>query len=288
MIILNPKIELLEQGDNIVSHVARCARVCYDKETGNNDERLYNDLIKRKHFSVFRHVSYYAIVPADNMYSRTHMTTMCERYLSCPYISIKYHNSAYYIATNGNFVLDNKGAVIYDILNRYQVSPEEFANTEVGHSMMRYTFKIITQISTSRELNRVSPNNITELSSRYVDLKNGTICRPHWMTEEEANDWNKGNYSLLKQATCYYAIQCASVFESYEELINEYNFKREDARGVLPLDTATKVIYTYSIEEWTDIINKRVNMITGRAHENAKIVINMVKSELEGLGYEFK
>lgn len=29
-------------------------------------------------------------------------------------------------------------------------------------------FKVTTQISTSRELNRVSPNNIAEQSTRYV------------------------------------------------------------------------------------------------------------------------
>lgn len=33
---------------------------------------------------------------------------------------------------------------------------------------MRYTFRVTTQISTSRELNRVSPNNIAEQSTRYV------------------------------------------------------------------------------------------------------------------------
>lgn len=32
--------------------------------------------------------------------------------------------------------------------------------------MMRYTFCVDTQISTSRELNRVSPNNIAEKSTR--------------------------------------------------------------------------------------------------------------------------
>lgn len=44
--------------------------------------------------------------------------------------------------------------------------------------MMRYTFCVDTQISTSRELNRVSPNSIAEKSTRYV-YEDGTICRPH-------------------------------------------------------------------------------------------------------------
>lgn len=46
--------------------------------------------------------------------------------------------------------------------------------------MMRYTFCVDTQISTSRELNRVSPNSIAEKSTRYV-YEDGSICRPHWL-----------------------------------------------------------------------------------------------------------
>jgi thymidylate synthase ThyX len=42
--------------------------------------------------------------------------------------------------------------------------------------MMRYTFCVDTQISTSRELNRVSPNSIAEKSTRYV-YEDGSICR---------------------------------------------------------------------------------------------------------------
>lgn len=55
--------------------------------------------------------------------------------------------------------------------------------------MMRYTFCVDTQISTSRELNRVSPNSIAEKSTRYV-YEDGSICRPHWMTDEEVDYLN--------------------------------------------------------------------------------------------------
>lgn len=56
--------------------------------------------------------------------------------------------------------------------------------------MMRYTFCVDTQISTSRELNRVSPNSIAEKSTRYV-YEDGSICRPHWMTDEIATHFNE-------------------------------------------------------------------------------------------------
>lgn len=59
---------------------------------------------------------------------------------------------------------------------------------------------------------------------------------------------------------------------------------RQDARGVLPIDTATKCIYTYSINEWKHIIKLRSD---SAAHPNAQIISNMIKKELESLGYEF-
>ena len=72
--------------------------------------------------------------------------------------------------------------------------------------------------------------------------------------------------------------------ETYKALINDYYLRRQDARGVLPLDTATKCIYTYSIDEWKHIIKLRTDKA---AHPNAQIIANMIKKELEGLGYEF-
>lgn len=36
MQILEPKIELWKQGDDVKAHIAKCARVCYGKEIENN------------------------------------------------------------------------------------------------------------------------------------------------------------------------------------------------------------------------------------------------------------
>lgn len=42
------------------AHVARCARVCYGRETGN-DEATIKRLINDEHWSMFRHGTYYII-----------------------------------------------------------------------------------------------------------------------------------------------------------------------------------------------------------------------------------
>ena len=61
----------------------------------------------------------------------------------------------------------------------------------------------------------------------------------------------------------------------------------QDARGELPLDLATEVIYTYSVSEWRHIIDLRYFGKTGAPHPNAKIIAGMIKDKLEEHGYDF-
>ena len=76
--------------------------------------------------------------------------------------------------------------------------------------------------------------------------------------------------------------------ETYKALINDYYLHRQDARGVLPLDTATRCVYTYSINEWRHIIDLRYYGTTGKPHPNAYIIASMIRDELMELGYNFR
>ena len=153
--------------------------------------------------------------------------------------------------------------------------------------MMRYTFCVDTQISTSRELNRVSPNNIAEKSTRYV-YEDGSICRPHWISKEEAELFNNDNNADLDEAMNVYLNGCKRDFEEYKILVDKYKIHRQDARGKLPLDTATRCIYTYSINEWRHIIDLRYYGTTGKPHPNAKLIAGMIKNNLMEFGYDFR
>ena len=64
--------------------------------------------------------------------------------------------------------------------------------------------------------------------------------------------------------------------------------KPQDARGVLPLDTATVCIYTYSYNEWRHIIDLRYYSTTGAAHPNAVIIAGMIREKLIEAGHEFR
>lgn len=161
MKIIEPKVELWQQGNDAKAHVARCARVCYGRTSGN-DEATIKRLINDEHWSMFRHVTYYMIA---NDSDKT-LETIIINYANTIGFSYHYEKHVYYITVNGNWVLDHKTQFGY--LSKYIVPIEDFCNTEIGFNMMRYTFCVDTQISTSRELNRVSPNSIAEMSTRYI------------------------------------------------------------------------------------------------------------------------
>lgn len=288
MKIIEPKVELWQQGDDSKAHVARCARVCYGRETGN-DEATIKRLINDEHWSMFRHGTYYMIA---NDSDKT-LETIIINYANTIGFSYDYKKHVYYITVNGNWVLDHKTQFGY--LSKYIVPIEDFRNTEIGFHMMRYTFCVDTQISTSRELNRVSPNNIAEKSTRYV-YEDGSICRPHWLNGYYICKDIVGRYDVYKDGkrdtdinhkVLTYIESCDFSFAKYKYLV-EAGLHRQDARGVLPFDTATRCIYTYSIDEWRHIIDLRYYGTTGTPHPNAKIIAGMIRNNLMELGYDFR
>ena len=285
MKIIEPSVEYWKQGDNVKAHVAKCARVCYGKESGNDDVTI-NTLLKKHHWSMFRHESVYAIIPVHERELKDYPLLV----LSNPYIKTHTYNGNVYVSTNGQFILDKLYPKFIELINMYRVTEDEFSNTEIGFNMMRYTFCVDTQISTSRELNRVSPNNIAEKSTRYV-YEDGSICRPHWMTDEEVDYLNNEpifeEWCNSHKKASIYRNSCNDSFNKYKLLV-DIGMHRQDARGVLPLDTATRCVYTYSINEWRHIIDLRYYGTTGKPHPNAYIIASMIRDELMELGYNFR
>lgn len=288
MKIIEPKVELWKQGNDAKAHVAKCARVCYGRETGN-DEATIKRLINDEHWSMFRHGTYYMIA---NDSDKT-LETIIINYANTIGFSYHYEKHIYYITVNGNWVLDHKTQFGY--ISKYIVPIEDFRNTEIGFHMMRYTFCVDTQISTSRELNRVSPNSIAEKSTRYV-YEDGSICRPHWLNGYYICKDIVGRYDVYKDGkrdtdinhkVLTYIESCDFSFAKYKYLV-EAGLHRQDARGVLPLDTATRCIYTYSVREWRHIIDLRYYGTTGTPHPNCIIIADMIRNNLMELGYDFR
>ena len=282
MKIVEPSVELWQQED-AKAHVVRCARICYGRESGN-DDATYNRLLNNKHHSMFRHESVYAAIPYKKVEHIFH--SVVSGYLKSPYIKWATIDDVVYFSTNGNFLLtlEKANPTFYYWLVDNRISQEELYKIDYCFKhLVRYTFCVVTQIATSRELNRVSPNNIAEQSTRYVTMidKHGAICRPHWLNEN-----SKYEYPIYSKEWLYIT-ECERDFAIYNKLL-EMGMHPQDARGKLPLDTATKCAYTYTIDEWRAIIDLRYYGTTGKPHPNAKIIAGMIREQLIQLGHAFR
>lgn len=286
MKIIEPQVELWTP-ESSIQHIARCARVCYNSK-GTNNEALVKALYKDTHHSMFRHDTHYYVIPYD-VDDHGLTKNIVSYYGNTIGFNYKFIEGNLYLAINSNWLIDYNE---YDlVLKQYEVSVDKFKEKFLSSRMIRYTFYITTQISTTRELNRVSPNNIAERSTRYV-TEEGTLCRPHWITDEMIaafEDSASREYNLPEdvfRGVCYLDA-CNQAFVEYKRQL-DLGLPKEDTRGLLPLDTMTKVVYTYDVDEWQHIINLRYNGTTGKPHPNCKIIIGKVKEKLNKLGYNLK
>ena len=272
MKIIEPKVELLsELNISPESHIARCSRICYgneDKEPNQEaDKKMVDGLIKRGHLSMLRHASAYL-----------KFASYCGEVIhyNSPYWNDETNEENWFSSTN---LQEFNRCDIDDIKAITIISNKQFLEECAKYSKLfelyRLTFCITTQISTSRELNRKSPNAIAERSTRYCSSKDGLeICKPWWYDNDE-HGLNQRDYNQY----------CQFAEEGYNRLLKN-GMKPEDARGILPLDTATKVIYTYSVQEWQHILDLRYYGTTGKPHPNAKLIAGKIRDEINNFAKE--
>lgn len=275
MILIEPKVELLKE-DDFYSHVANCARVCYASNNNSNisDEQFCkNVLIANNHLSMFRHATIYCKYNKNDWNRYTVNTFHLAQNINV--IDLE----DLYVIMNGQSYLEFKRNNIAENLKIDSHIIKDLPNEL--NEYKRFTFKVTTQISTSRELNRVSPNNIAERSTRYCNYSKDKfdnqicICKPYY-------------YDNLEIADQLAFINRMSEYEgNYLNRISR-GWKPEDAREFLPLCTATEVIYTYTVKEWRHIIDLRYYGTTGKPHPNAKIIAGLIRDQLIYLGYKFR
>jgi hypothetical protein len=283
MRFINPNVEWWQQ-ETTSQHIARVGRICYKSEGKQPpfylDEDGKADFIRQRdenrtksfwqsgHRSMYRHGTAYFYIPNDNAIPRN----MWAFLVTSPYIDYVAKNHQVWISTNMQFLCENGN--LYQTFNPFLVSEDEFIRRAKNYPkalwLLRMTFVVTTQISTSREMNRTSPNAIAEQSTRYCNLrkKGGVqICRPQWLHDGK----------LIPCALYRLGCRMGAIF--YRLLLLS-GAKPQDARGVLPLDTYTTVAYTYSIAEWKNIIDLRYHETTGKAHPNAKFVAGMIRNTI--------
>lgn len=282
MKFIDPKVEWWPQ-ESIAQQIAKVGRICYKakvkqpplhlSEEERKDFEQKRDMERSKgfwhsgHRSMFRHGSCYFFVPNEKKLHTIHLWSLM---VASPYIDYAVKGSQVWISTNMQFVLEHED--FQQVLEPYAVDEDVFIEKALKAQCMealwllRMTMVVTTQISTSRELNRTSPNAIAEQSTRYCNLqkKGGVqIVRPHWYAD--GTRWQR----------FWFALGCKVSSWIYNRLLC-VGLPPEDARGVLPLDTYTVVAYTYSVNEWKHILDLRYFGKTGKPHLNAKEVCGQI------------
>lgn len=285
MKIIEPKVELLsELNISPESHIARCSRVCYAKEykepNQEADEKMVNGLIKRNHLSMLRHSSVYIFNRLKDFAAYINSSSYWNNNRFYGYASTNLQEFK-----NVEYIFDNHtDDNCVEIINN-KIFLEKCSKVPELFKLYRLTFCITTQIGTSRELNRKSPNAIAERSTRYCSSKDGLeICKPWWFNTTSDNI-SALDITKLPVEEKVFAMSWKEAESSYNKAI-ELGMKPEDARGILPLDTATKVIYTYSIREWQHILDLRYYGTTGKPHPNAKLIAGKIRDEINKFAKE--
>ena len=276
MKLIEPDVELWNPLEPWQEKVARAARLCYGNDKGSKTADEMCTMLKRRgHLSMFRHGTLYFVIKGHPITKNKFLRLSFSPYMGVRNaIDWKDGSRVYFVSMNLQYALEH--IQILKALKDYNVSLAEFIiqakrlGIFSALSLIRYTLCLTTQISTSRELNRTSPNNIAEQSTRYVNFgKRGgiTICKPHWY--DGAGRWQ-----------CFAAKILWEIADVTYRWLQKLGMKPEDARGILPLDTATRVVYTYSVPEWKAILALRLKGTTGKPHPNARLIAEKICNEL--------
>lgn len=201
----------------------------------------------------------------------------------------------YYVSTNFRVLFEN--GWLDDL--KYLVPFEE------GKHVRRVTVKFICDIGVSREYNRHRKDSPNEESTRYCNYakdKYGNsinIILPNWLydKEDEINmklshldlknycNWVSYGQDNLFEAVDYWLFANMACEWSYMHLINDCNWKPQQARTILPLDTKTTLVHTAFVDDWTHFFNLRAIGMTGAPHPQAKELAEPLMNEFINRNY---
>lgn len=285
MKLINPSVELITQEaglEGIYKIIEKVGRTCYkseDKITESSTKPFVDKLIKSRHLSMLEHATVHLKFPASKdvsnyqgyQYNRVYQDIV---------------NFEYVIITNYRFIIEHHLEEDMKFLWQPSSTNED-----------RITLKLTTSIGVSREFNRHRVNSIAEQSTRYCNYSKEkfgsevSFVIPSWLDLKEGSyDWKKYfNDRYIDESSPLEDQFIANLISSEYNYLNliKQGWKPQQAREVLPLSTATEVVYTAYVEDWRHFFKLRSLGTTGQPHPNAKQVAEMAHDLiLEKLGLD--
>ena len=290
MKLINQNVEEWHCGytlPEIWSHIAKCARVCYQSEPRNNaetDEEFVKRVILRNHsfeeigesrelqlklhLSCLEHGTVYLNIPCEedtltairffenNIYSKHNCSS----------------NARYHITTNMRVIIENN---LMNVLH-YITKPNVF-------HCLRTTFNITTDIGVARELARHRTHSISEESTRYCNYSKDkfnnelTFIKPYCLNDEKLKLY--GYYHTVirdKSPESIFIANLNNVEKDYLDLI-KLGWTPQQARQILPLSTKVQTIHTAFESDWAEFISLRADACSGSVHPNMKVIADKIK-----------
>ena len=290
MKLINQNVEEWHCGytlPEIWSHIAKCARVCYQSEPRNNeetDEEFVKRVILRNHsfeeigesrelqlklhLSCLEHGTIYLNIPCEedtltairffknNIYSKHNCSS----------------NARYHITTNMRVIIENN---LMNVLH-YVTKPNVF-------HCIRTTFNITTDIGVARELARHRTHSISEESTRYCNYSKDkfnnelTFIKHCWLNDEKLKLY--GDYHTVirdKSPESIFIANLNNVEKDYLDLI-KLGWTPQQARQILPLSTKVQTIHTAFESDWAEFISLRADACSGSVHPNMEVIADRIK-----------
>lgn len=303
MKLINQNVEEWHCGytlPEIWSHIAKCARTCYQSEPRNNGE-TDEEFVKRV---ILRNHSLKEIAENRDLQLKLHLSVLENGtvYLELPKVNyvaefykVEPHSKTYtvYIGSNKPYVYVTTNMRV--IVEHGRINDLEYICTPTKYHYLRTTFNITTDIGVARELARHRAHSISEESTRYCNYTNKKLggelqfIRPAWL------DIPLGKYILVNGNLIYtdefgihkedipvnndiytYLSISNTLDATYRKLI-ENGWTPQQARQILPLSTKVQTIHTAFESDWAEFISLRAEGCSGAVHPNMKVIADKIK-----------
>ena len=291
----------------IWSHIAKCARVCYQSEprkNGETDEEFVKRVILRNH-------SFEEIGEIRELQLKLHLSCLEHGtvYLDIPYLANKERLCVFFSNTYSRFkcykIEDSSDTYNIAITTNMRVIIEngrtdllKYICAPTEHHYLRTTFNIITDIGVARELARHRTHSISEESTRYCNYSKDkfgnelTFIIPEWAkvyytdgSVTPDNVYSNLVYSksdnneqplYANKLTKDFLVGLYKAEINYFSLLNS-GYAPQQARQVLPLSTKVQTIHTAFDADWFEFIELRADACSGSVHPNMKVIANKIK-----------
>lgn len=279
MKLIKPNVEEWHCGytlPEIWSHIAKCARVCYQSEPRNNGE-TDEEFVKRV---ILRNHSLEEIGESRGLQLKLHLSCLEHGtvYLKLPKVNYiaEFYKAEPHSKTYIDYIESNKPSVyvttnIRVIVEHGRINDLQYICTPTEHHYLRTTFNIITDIGVARELARHRTHSISEESTRYCNYSKDkfnneiSFIEPEWLDNSDF--------------TCKYdyIVQLTKLELIYKKLLIN-GWTAQQARQILPLSTKVQTVHTAFDIDWFEFIELRADACSGSVHPNMSVIANKIKS----------